>query len=159
MMTVIVNYNSTQTYDARRRCGGFLRHSVETMLPDGTTAAFSAGVLRGTGTISTSAAVYNVGRSAICDESGDVAEYSIDHRFMQLTIARLADLVHCRRYVLRQQRSWSSNLVMLEDDIQVGLFQSGLLQSRYRISVSHDVSCHAVLACVWISMIRGAFGA
>lgn len=158
-MTNASTDNSTQTFEAHRRRGGLFRHSVEIMLPDGTMAAFDAGIFRGTGTITISDGIYQIGRATMCDESGNVADYSICHRFMRLTIARVTDVVQCRRYVLRQQRCWSSNLVMLEDDVQVGMFQSDLFQSRYRVVVSQDISAHAVLLCVWIAMVRGAFTA
>jgi len=158
-MTTEATDNATQIYDVRRRCGGLFRHSVEMTLPDGTMAIFAAGVFRSTGTITISDTTYQVKRASMSDESGNVAEYSICHRFMRLTIARLTDLVRSKRYVLHQQRCWSSNLVMLEDDVEVGMFKSDLFQSRYRVSVNQDISTHAVLLCVWIAMIRGAFTA
>ncbi len=136
-----------------------MRHAIETTLPDGRMATFTGGVFRSTGTIAISDMTYQVGRASMSDDSGSVAEYSICNRFMRLSIARVHDVAQSRHLLLRQRRRWSSTLVLLESDIQVGVFQSDFFQSRYRVSVSEDISTHVVLLCLWIAMIRGAFTA
>lgn len=158
-MTMVVTEHALQTYDVSRQYGRFFRHSIAATRPDGTTARFSAGVFRGTGTIALADETFQVGRATMSDRSGNVAELSIGHRILRLSTARITDLVQDRHFLLRQRRSWSSHLLLLEEGIEAGTFQSEFFESRYRVSVREDISAHVVLLSLWIAMVRGAFSA
>jgi len=89
-----------------------------------------------------------------------IADYSIWDAFMRLTTVSLNDPKQKRGYTFRQRRIWSSTLVLLENDIQVGEFRPTFLGSPpYRILVNQDVPTNIVLLCVWITLIRLAFTA
>jgi hypothetical protein len=150
---------SVQSYEARRKRGGFMQHKVETTLPDGTIATMNGGVLIRDGDITMGEKTYQVTRKLMSDGLQGIADYAVNERFMRLTIATITDLERKRSYTFRQRRCWSSTLVLLENNVQVGEFRSNLIQSPYRIQVSQDVSTNIVLLCVWIAMVQMAFAA
>ena len=149
----------TKLFEARRKHGGFMRHRIETTLPDGTTGTMIGGILSGDGVITVAEKTYDVERSVMSDGKRGVADYTIGDAFLGLPSATIDDLEHERTFMLRQRRIWSSTLILLEHDIQIGEFRSSCLQSPYRILVDDDVSTKVVLLCVWVIMVRMAFAA
>ncbi len=148
-----------ELYQARQKYGGFMRHKIETILPDGTTATMIGGILRAEGVITVADKTYQVARSVMNDGIRGVADYTIDGCPIGPPSVRLNDLERKRSYVLRQRRIWSSTLVLLENATEVGDFRWNCLQSRYRILVDHGVPTKMVLLCVWVVMVRGEFTA
>jgi hypothetical protein len=136
-----------------------MQHKIETTLPDGTTATMTGGVLSRDGVITMGGKTYQVARSVMSEGVQGIADYAINERFMRLTIVTITDLERKRSYTFRQRRCWTSTLVLLENNVQVGEFRSNVFQSPYRIQVSQDVSTNIVLLCVWIAMVQMAFAA
>jgi hypothetical protein len=148
-----------QCFEARRKQGGFMRHKIEMVLPDGSVATMIGGMLSGEGAITIAAKTYRISRSVMSDELRGLADYMTGGCFMGLPGVRLNDLEQKRSYNLRQRRIWSSTLDLLENEKQVGEFRSNCLQGRYRILVDRAVHAEIVLLCVWLIMVRMAFAA
>lgn len=136
-----------------------MRHKIETTLPDGTTATMIGGILSGDGVITVAEKTYQVARNVMSDGKRGVADYAIGGAFMGLPSVSINDLEQKRSFMLRQRRIWSSTLVLLEHDVQIGEFRSNCLQSPYRILVDDVVSTKIVLLCIWVVMVRMAFAA
>lgn len=150
---------SSQTYEARFKYGGFMRLKieVEVVLPDGNMATLVGGTLRGTGTISVGDAIYQVSSSYMKDGATKLVRFIVGGIYRDMHSTRLYDLELNRCFTLHQARHWSAHLLLKEDDRDVGDFQPNLLGSRYQIHVNRNVPRKIVLLCVWVTMIRGEF--